>query len=128
MSVPDSRGASVVTASPREDGTRMGKSMTAEDRFEREGDIATKLEVRWQDLPKTTASMVSREEGPRYNTSCLVRKPEIQPLASLILGCSQIVVSLSLCHGRPDCLPLLVPHYVVILVKENPSDVPCNQS
>jgi hypothetical protein len=59
MSVPDSRGASVVTASPREDGTRMGKSMTAEDRFEREGDIATKLEVSWQDLPKTTASMVS---------------------------------------------------------------------
>jgi hypothetical protein len=55
-------------------------------------------------------------------------KPKIQPLTTLILSRSQILISLSLAHRIPDGSSLLVPPHIVVLRQNNGHDIPRNQS
>lgn len=56
----------------------------------------------------------------------LVRKPEVQPLAPLVLRRSKILVLFVLAHGPPDVVAPLVPPHVVALDQNGSHGVPGN--
>lgn len=62
------------------------------------------------------------------NSLILVRKSEIQPLVSLILGCAQILIPLCRRHRIPDGVSALVPPRIIVLDGKNQETCPCNQS
>lgn len=57
-----------------------------------------------------------------------VSKPEIQPLATRVLGCCQVIVFFSFGQSIPLFRLLLVSEYIIVLAEDNPDNVPGYQS
>lgn len=57
-----------------------------------------------------------------------VRKPEVESLATSLLGCRKVVVTLLLGHSIPDLVALSVSPSIIEPNRNDKHDIPCHES